>query len=128
MSDRYAFDASAILCLIRAEADVEIVKAALPRGVVSAVNPAEVVAKMVEFDMDETLISRVLDPLDLRVVPFEAVQANASGHLRRATRALGLSLGDRACLACAAHLGLTALTMDRAWGDAATAVSIECAR
>jgi PIN domain nuclease of toxin-antitoxin system len=35
--------------------------------------------------------------------------------LRPLTRALGLSLGDRACLALAANLGATALTTDSAW-------------
>jgi PIN domain nuclease of toxin-antitoxin system len=81
-----------------------------------AVNLAEVVAKMSELGMDAVLVARVLDPLQLKIVPFDAVLAHASGMLRPATKALGLSLGDRACLALAAGLGAIALTTDQVWG------------
>lgn len=81
----------------------------------SAVNLAETIAKMSELGMTEALITQVLDPLHLRIVPFDAQLARATGLLRAATRALGLSLGDRACLALAARMNATALTTDRAW-------------
>ncbi|MGI9168897.1 MAG: type II toxin-antitoxin system VapC family toxin [Caulobacteraceae bacterium] len=128
MSERYVLDASAILCLIRAEPGAEIVKAALPNSAISAVNLAEVVAKMVDLGMDDGPIAKVLDPLDLRVAPFDAAQARASGILRRLTRDQGLSLGDRACLALAAHKEATALTTDRAWRSVGGDVEIEFAR
>ena len=128
MSERYVLDASAVLCLIRAEPGAEVVKAALPDSAISTVNLAEVIAKMVDLGMDEALIAQVLDPLNLRAVPFDAAQARASGMLRRTTRAHGLSLGDRACLAFAAHSGATALTTDRAWGSIAGGPVIAFAR
>jgi ribonuclease VapC len=53
--------------------------------------------------------------LRLEVVPPDEAQAWAAGELRRQTRAAGLSLGDRACLALARYLGLPAVTADRAW-------------
>ncbi|WP_448377386.1 PIN domain-containing protein [Fervidobacterium sp.] len=53
--------------------------------------------------------------LGLVVVPFTLEEARLAGELDPPTRALGLSLGDRACLATAARLGITALTTDRAW-------------
>lgn len=115
MSDRYVLDASAILCLLQAETGSDVVQAALPASHVSAVNLAEVVAKMVDLGMSDTLIGQVLEPLHLRVAAFDAEQARASGALRRKTRDLGLSLGDRACLALAEQLGAAALTTDRAW-------------
>ena len=117
VSDRHVLDASAILCLIRAEPGAETVKAALPGSVVSAVNLAEVIAKMSDLGMDEALISAVLDPLQLVTVAFDGDQARASGLLRPHTRTRGLSLGDRACLALAEHLSATALTTDRAWAE-----------
>ena len=102
--------------------------AALPRASISAVNLAEVVAKMADLGMDDALISQVLEPLHLRVVAFDAAQARASGSLRNTTRTLGLSLGDRACLALAAHLRASALTTDRAWAGVGGGISVAFAR
>jgi PIN domain nuclease of toxin-antitoxin system len=116
------------MCLIRKEPGAEIVKAALPESCISAVNLGEIVAKMSELGMDEALIAQVLDPLQLSVVPFDTALAHASGMLRRSTRALGLSLGDRACLALAAKLGVTALTTDKAWKGLHAVASIALAR
>ncbi len=116
MTERYVLDASAVMCLIRGEPGADTVKAALSQSCMCAVNLAEVVAKMSELGMDAVLVARVLDPLQLKIVPFDAVLAHASGMLRPATKALGLSLGDRACLALAAGLGAIALTTDQVWG------------
>jgi PIN domain nuclease of toxin-antitoxin system len=127
-AERYVLDASAIMCLIRNEPGAEAVKSALPRSSVSAVNLGEVVAKMSELGMDEALIAKVLDPLQLDIRPFESDLAHASGMLRQLTRALGLSLGDRACLALAAKLGATALTTDRIWMQLHGIASIAIAR
>jgi PIN domain nuclease of toxin-antitoxin system len=89
VSDRHVLDASAVLCLIRAEPGAEAVKAALPGSVISAVNLAEVVAKMSDLGMDGALIAAVLDPLQLNAIAiaFDGDQARACGMLRPATRA-----------------------------------------
>ena len=65
---------------------------------------------------------------DLDVVDFTAEQALASAELRPATRAAGLSLGDRACLALARSRKATALTADRAWNRAELDIEIEFIR
>ena len=117
MSDLHVLDASAVLCLIRAEPGAEAVKAALPGSVISAVNLEEVVKKLSDLGMDGVLISAVLDPLQLNAIDFDGDQARACGMLRPATRGRGLSLGDRACLALAARLDATALTTDRVWSE-----------
>jgi PIN domain nuclease of toxin-antitoxin system len=46
------------------------------------------------------------------------------------TKSVGLSFGDRACLALAQRLGGTALTADRAWMKiaGATGVAVELVR
>jgi ribonuclease VapC len=41
--------------------------------------------------------------------------AHAAGLMRQSTRALGLSLGDRACLALALAQKATAVTADQQW-------------
>ena len=115
MSESYVLDASAVLCMIQNEPGADMVTDALPLSCISAVNLAEIVAKMSERGLNDTDAAAVLDPLQLRVIPFDAGLAHASGMLRSATRGLGLSLGDRACLALAAKLKATVLTTDRAW-------------
>lgn len=126
----YVLDASALLCLINGEPGAERVAAALPSSVISAVNLAEVATKLNDLGagVDEALA--LLAPLHLSVVPLDADVAHATGALRAATRAYGLSLADRACLALAAVRRATALTSDRAWRDAgeATGVQIEMLR
>jgi ribonuclease VapC len=51
------------------------------------------------------------------VIDFDRALAMRAGLMRRATRAQGLSLGDRACLALAERLALPVLTADRVWAD-----------
>ena len=49
------------------------------------------------------------------VEPFTVEQARVAGDLVEKTSALGLSLGDRACLALAIVLGTPVYTTDRLW-------------
>ena len=113
--DAVVLDASAVLALLGDETGAEAVLAALPRATISAVNLSEVVATLAERGMPEDAIRAALDGLDLDPRPFDAEAAYAAGALRPATRAAGLGLGDRACLALAARLGAVALTADRRW-------------
>ena len=62
-------------------------------------------------------------PLDVR--PLTTAQTYAIGHLPPATRTLGLSLGDRACLALAADLGAPALTTDQTWAGLNVGAEVE---
>jgi PIN domain nuclease of toxin-antitoxin system len=84
---------------------------------ISAVNLAEVVAKLSERGFESITIQSMLGNLGLEVIPFDEPLAVQSGLLRSSTRHLGLSLGDRACLALAQHLGLPCLTADLACKD-----------
>lgn len=128
MTERYVLDASAILCLIRNEPGADTVKAALPDSSISAVNLSEVIAKMADLGMDADLIDAVLDPLQLQTIPFDPGQARATGLMRPATKAQGLSLGDRACLALAHQTGATAITTDRAWSALSGAPKVRLPR
>jgi PIN domain nuclease of toxin-antitoxin system len=77
----------------------------------------------------KTSLQDILGPLNLTVDPFEEDQAWIAGAWRRATKALGLSLADRACLALAASRGATAFTTDQRWAEAASlGVAIEVVR
>jgi ribonuclease VapC len=111
------FDSSALLALIFQEPGADMVAALLAQGdgIVGAVNLAEVVAKMRDHGMDEATADAVRTGLPLAVEPFSASQAARAGHLRMATRALGLSLGDRCCLALAREQDADVITADRPW-------------
>jgi ribonuclease VapC len=115
VSESYVLDASAVLCLLQEEKGAERVAEALPAAIIGAVNYSEVVGKLVETGIDEATVDGLIDILQLKVIPFDRTQARVAGSLRAATRKLGLSLGDRACLALAAAEGATALTCERIW-------------
>lgn len=108
-------DASAILALIFRESGADDVERELPDAMMSTVNLAEVVARLCDRGMPTDLIERSVDGLSLTFIPFSPPIALAAGLLRRETRSLGLSLGDRACLATARAMGCPALTADSAW-------------
>ena len=129
MSDAgYMLDASALLALMLGEAGAERVQAALPHAAVSAVNLSEVVAKLQERGVPDDVVTDSIAELDLPVVPFDHDQAMRAGRLRMATRAIGLSRGDRACLAAAGATGRIALTTDRAWEKVEAGAPVEIAR
>jgi PIN domain nuclease of toxin-antitoxin system len=108
-------DASAVLCLLQEEKGAERVARALPAAVIGAVNYSEVISKLVESGIDEATADGLMDTLQLTVIPFDRSQARLAGALRATTRRLGLSLGDRACLALAGTEGAIALTCERVW-------------
>jgi ribonuclease VapC len=115
VSETYVLDASAVLCLLQEEKGAERVAGALPDAIIGAVNYSEVVGKLVESGIDDATVDGLISTLQLKVIPFDRTQARLAGALRATTRKLGLSLGDRACLALAATEGATALTCERSW-------------
>ena len=124
----YVLDASAVLAVIQDEPGAASIEAHLETGCISAVNLAEVVSKLQDRGLGDKEIDELLDLLDLDTRPLDSKGAALIGKLRRTTKAAGLSLGDRACLALAQSLGATALTMDRAWAELETDIRIEVAR
>jgi PIN domain nuclease of toxin-antitoxin system len=66
--------------------------------------------------------------LGLTVVPFTALLAFRAAELRNPTRKIGLSLGDRACLATALELGLPVVTADRVWSKLKLGIDIHVIR
>jgi ribonuclease VapC len=98
-------------------------------SLMSAVNVAEVTARMLTEGLSQAEIEVAIVDLKVRALPFEASHAFLSGLLRESTRHLGLSLGDRCCLATAIELGTPVLTADRAWSQLPDlGVSIELCR
>lgn len=128
-SDRTAvLDASALLAMLHAEPGGEEVRRVLQTSSISSVNWSEVVQKSLERGVEVEGMRQDLEVLGLEIVPFSAAQAERAAFLRALTRHLGLSLGDRACLALAAESRLPALTTDRNWADLALDVEIRVTR
>jgi PIN domain nuclease of toxin-antitoxin system len=94
----------------------------------SAVNAAEVQGKLVKLGIDaeaawEAVIGSVQD-----VVAFDARQAEVAGNLAIRIVSLGLSLGDRACLALATILELPVYTADQVWAQLDAGIEINLIR
>ena len=69
----------------------------------------------------------VTGPVPL-IAEFDAEQARLAGELLLRTRSLGLSLGDRACLALAMVLKAPVYTADRIWKGLKLGVPIHVIR
>jgi PIN domain nuclease of toxin-antitoxin system len=83
MSD-YVLDASALLALLNTEKGADLVQDVLPHALLSAVNLAEVVTRLIAIGMPETEIQEALALLGLKIIPFEEEGAYDLGwHDRR---------------------------------------------
>ena len=113
---KVVLDASALLALLNQEPGAQKLTVELLRdAAVSTVNLAEVQAKLVREGADpEEAWELVMAPV-CTAEPFTSEHAKTAGTLVKQTKALGLSLGDRACLALALTLGAPAYTADRDW-------------
>ena len=94
-------DASAVLALMQGEPGSERLRRLLPEALVSAVNQAEVVAKLVNHGMPAAEAQSAFDALHLEVIAFDPDLAAISAQYVRK----GLSLGDRCFLASAFRYG-----------------------
>ena len=108
-------DASALLAMLLDERGGEKVTAALEGSAMTTVTLAEVAGHYTRRGVAEGDIHRLLDSLEIGRVLFDEDLAYGAAMLLPATSSVGLSLGDRACLALARRLGVVALTADRAW-------------
>ncbi|MBP7243425.1 type II toxin-antitoxin system VapC family toxin [Amaricoccus sp.] len=127
-SERIVLDASALLAIVFGEPGEERALELVERGMVSTVNLSEAAAKMNERGLDEGEAERLLGALGFDLAGFGEAEAYAAGRLRAATRAAGLSFGDRACLALALREALPVATADRAWAALDLGVAVEMIR
>lgn len=123
-------DASALLAWIEAESGAERVQEALESGaaMMSAVNWAEVLAKLVDRGVSAEDRRRIRASLDIEIRPFDENAAFVAASLRQQTRRHGLSTGDRACLALALTERVPALTADRTWAGVDAEVEVRVIR
>ena len=122
------FDSSALLAISFDEVGAQRAARGLKDGMMSAVNVAEVISRYVDQGASEEEARASLQAFGLDIRPFDETQAMAAGLMRTATQKLGLSLGDRACLALAVQEGATVFTADRTWAALDLEVDVELIR
>lgn len=110
-------DTSAVLGYLKNEPGKELIESALLTGqaCISHVNQAEVISKLLDWGLSFDEAQQALGKLALASEPFSTETAHETARLRPLTRAHGLSLGDRACLATARLRQHQVLTGDRDW-------------
>jgi PIN domain nuclease of toxin-antitoxin system len=115
------------------EPGADVVESAILQGsFISTINWAEVLSTAMHRgeDIDE-LISKIESANELSrltILPAIEIDAIQIARLRPATKTLGLSLGDRACLALGLRLDLTVLTADQVWRNLALNIPITIIR
>ncbi len=110
-------DASAVLALIQQEPGGAQVVDYLGGGRISAANYAEILHALGRFGINIEIARDLIAALRIEIVPLTADIAATAAVLGAAGSRYGLSLGDRACLATAAALGVPAVTADRVWSN-----------
>lgn len=134
VSSTIVLDASALLAYLRDELGAETVSGAITsEAVISSVNWAEVLSKGAEEgeNPEETvawLETQGILGRWLKVIPLIEADAINIARLRPLTKAQGLSLGDRACLALGLRLGLPVLTADQIWTGLDLRVTVQTIR
>ncbi len=127
-------DASALLAHLRDETGADVVAEAIAEGgAISAVNVAEVLSSETNRGTDPVWLADELSKrglLDgaLTVHAFTIADAIEAARLRPLTRAAGLSLGDRACLALTRRLDGVALSADGVWAEVELDVEVRLLR
>jgi len=121
-------DASAVMAYLLRESGWEVVRERLEGGLLSTVNLCEVGSKFAERGEEPGTVMRDVLALELVEVPFSTAHALGAAYLRPQTRPLGLSLGDRACLALALEREATVLTADATWAGLPAPHRIEVIR
>ena len=121
----HILDSSALLALLHREPGQDVVKAALDGAAMSAVNFCEVVTKLLAIPMELPTAIETSQAPEVQVIPFDRQCACEAAGMLPLTKPLGLSLGDRACLALARLEGVPVLTTDQAWKKLAAKLGID---
>lgn len=114
--NKVIFDASALLALIKNEAGAKILEGLLGNVMMSSINVSEVLCILLDSDMNVQEVKGAVEPFIDFIIPFDFEHSISCAALKKATRHLGLSLGDRACIALGMSTGYPVYTADKAWG------------
>ena len=124
----FVLDASALLALLNEEPGKDVVEEAIGDCSISAVNYCEVIGKLIDAGVPDDDARHSVELLNIEIVDFDAKLAFQAATLRPATRILGLSLGDRCCLALGRARKATVLTSERGWAKLKIGLKVKLIR
>ncbi|MBW4553142.1 MAG: type II toxin-antitoxin system VapC family toxin [Aphanocapsa sp. GSE-SYN-MK-11-07L] len=124
----YVLDASALLALLQQETGTDKVVAVLQDSAVSTVNWSEVIQKSLAYGIDTDAMQDEFEALGVEIIPFTISQAEVAAQLWQQTKVVGLSFGDRACLALAMEQQAIAVTADKTWAQLTIGIGIHVIR
>lgn len=110
-------DASALLAFLFRERGHRAVESVITDCCIGSVNLSEVLGRFGRDGHDPHAFYRKIEASPIEIVPFIGEHAVLAAALEPQTKTLGLSLGDRACLALSISRNCPALTADRIWSD-----------
>lgn len=128
MEEVAVLDASALIALFYGEPGADQVAALLSGSLISTVNLAELAQVAAISEVSAGYRRDEVEGLGITIVPFTHEQAESAGAMHPKTRAAGLSLADRACLALAQDTEGVAITADRAWTEVDVGVEVRLIR
>lgn len=114
---KVVLDASALLALLGNEPGADKVVARLSECVISAVNMSEVYSKSVQKCHALDDVVEQIRRLQIPTIGFADAYARQTAVMHAATRKLGLSLADCACLSLGKMTGARIVTADRRWSE-----------
>jgi PIN domain nuclease of toxin-antitoxin system len=126
--NKIVLDASAILAVLGREPGAEQVLQQVMNTAAGTVNLAEVHGKLVGRGVPKESAWDAAVSLVHEVVSFDSHQAALAGALVAETKSLGLSLGDRACLALGVVLDAPVFTTDKSWRNLKLGIKIHVIR
>lgn len=114
-----------MIAVIKHEAGSERAAPRLLSGVMTTVNATEVGDALARLCREPDQVSGVLADLSVGLIDADTDLALSASRLFSLTRRVGLSLGDRYCLALGLRLNLPVLTGDRRWSQVADDIGVK---
>jgi len=122
---RVVLDASALLAVLyRERKRAEVVAMYLDDAMISSVNLSEVLANALDHGIALEAAREAIARFSFEIVPADEELACVAAELRTATRRLGLSLGDRFCLALALSRKAKVITTDKQWAKTELGIKV----
>lgn len=121
-------DASVVMAFLKQETGWDVVASHLASAVLSTINAAEALSRYAEIGVDTDFIAQQIEAMGCEIIPVTMAHALIAARLRPLTKPLGLSLGDRMCLALAIERESDVLTADRTWAKLNIGVPIQLIR
>ena len=114
---KVVLDASALLAFTKNESGAERVEEFLGHIIMSSVNISEVAAKLLDSGMSLHESHQCILPFVKQIILFDEQHAFLTASLKKQTKHLRLSLGDRACISLGIEKKLPIYTADKIWKE-----------